>query len=120
MLVDVLGFLPGTDQNTTVSSGGAVALRLPARPPCQRSRSSPASTYGGAYCVMGSKDMSTSTPGRPRSRSRWMAASGAVGCALAEAAANGEDIDKLRLRLQCEYEDTLVNLYVAERGISTR
>ena len=36
---------------------------------------------------------------------------------LAEAARNGEDVDALRLKLQQEYEDTLVNPYVAaERG----
>ncbi|MEQ0644476.1 carboxyl transferase domain-containing protein [Mycobacterium tuberculosis] len=43
MLVDVPGFLPGTDQNTTASSGAAPSCSTPtARPPCQRSRSSPA------------------------------------------------------------------------------
>ena len=36
---------------------------------------------------------------------------------LKEAAASGEDVDALRLQLQDEYEDTLVNPYVAaERG----
>ncbi len=50
----------------------------------------------------------------PTAQIAVMGASGAVGFVyrqqLAEAAANGEDIDKLRLRLQQEYEDTLVNL----------
>ena len=36
---------------------------------------------------------------------------------LKEAAKNGEDVDALRLELQQDYEDTLVNPYVAaERG----
>ncbi|MGV7813210.1 carboxyl transferase domain-containing protein, partial [Mycobacterium kansasii] len=36
---------------------------------------------------------------------------------LAEAAEKGEDVEALRLKLQEEYEDTLVNPYVAaERG----
>jgi len=36
---------------------------------------------------------------------------------LKEAAKNGEDVDALRLQLQQDYEDTLVNPYIAaERG----
>ena len=36
---------------------------------------------------------------------------------LKDAAANGQDVDALRLQLQNEYEDTLVNPYMAaERG----
>ena len=47
--------------------------------------------------------------------------SGAVGFVyrneLKQAAADGEDVDAVRLKLQAEYEDTLVNPYVAaERG----
>jgi propionyl-CoA carboxylase beta chain len=50
-----------------------------------------------------------------------MGASGAVGFVyrkqLTEAAKNGEDVESLRLELQRDYEDTLVNPYVAaERG----
>ena len=50
-----------------------------------------------------------------------MGASGAVGFVyrkqLKEAASEGKDVDALRLELQQDYEDTLVNPYVAaERG----
>jgi propionyl-CoA carboxylase beta chain len=50
-----------------------------------------------------------------------MGASGAVGFVyrkqLTEAARNGEDVEALRLDLQRDYEDTLVNPYIAaERG----
>jgi propionyl-CoA carboxylase beta chain len=50
-----------------------------------------------------------------------MGASGAVGFVyrkqLAEAARDGQDVEALRLELQRDYEDTLVNPYVAaERG----
>jgi len=50
-----------------------------------------------------------------------MGASGAVGFVyrqqLGEAAKKGEDVDALRLELQQDYEDTLVNPYIAaERG----
>jgi propionyl-CoA carboxylase beta chain len=51
-----------------------------------------------------------------------MGASGAVGFVyrkqLQEAAADGKDVDAVRLELQQDYEDTLVNPYVAaERGL---
>ena len=60
-------------------------------------------------------------PGMADRSDRRMGASGAVGFVyrkqLLEAAKNGEDVDALRLKLQNEYEDTLVNPYVAaERG----
>ena len=50
-----------------------------------------------------------------------MGASGAVGFVyrkrLLDAAKKGEDVETLRLQLQNEYEDTLVNPYIAaERG----
>jgi propionyl-CoA carboxylase beta chain len=57
----------------------------------------------------------------PTAQIAVMGASGAVGFVyrkrLLEAAKNGDDVDALRLELQNEYEDTLVNPYVAaERG----
>lgn len=57
----------------------------------------------------------------PTAQIAVMGASGAVGFVyrkqLGEAARAGEDIDALRLELQQDYEDTLVNPYVAaERG----
>ncbi|PRC53905.1 methylmalonyl-CoA carboxyltransferase, partial [Mycobacterium sp. ITM-2017-0098] len=77
---------------------------------------------GGAYCVMGSKDMGCDVNvAWPTAQIAVMGASGAVGFVyrgqLTEAAKNGEDVDALRLQLQQTYEDTLVNPYVAaERG----
>jgi propionyl-CoA carboxylase beta chain len=57
----------------------------------------------------------------PTAQIAVMGASGAVGFVyrsqLKEAASKGEDVDSLRLELQQDYEDTLVNPYVAaERG----
>ncbi|WP_345341710.1 carboxyl transferase domain-containing protein, partial [Rhodococcus olei] len=57
----------------------------------------------------------------PTAQIAVMGASGAVGFVyrkqLKDAAAAGQDVDALRLQLQNEYEDTLVNPYVAaERG----
>ena len=57
----------------------------------------------------------------PTAQIAVMGASGAVGFVyrqqLGEAAKKGEDVDALRLELQQDYEDTLVNPYIAaERG----
>ena len=57
----------------------------------------------------------------PTAQIAVMGASGAVGFVyrkqLTEAARNGEDVEALRLELQQDYEDTLVNPYIAaERG----
>jgi propionyl-CoA carboxylase beta chain len=57
----------------------------------------------------------------PTAQIAVMGASGAVGFVyrkqLTEAARNGEDVEALRLDLQRDYEDTLVNPYIAaERG----
>ncbi|WP_299489045.1 carboxyl transferase domain-containing protein, partial [uncultured Gordonia sp.] len=78
--------------------------------------------YGGAYDVMGSKHMGADVNlAWPTAQIAVMGASGAVGFVyrkeIKEATARGDDVDALMLRLQEEYEDTLVNPYVAaERG----
>ena len=122
MLVDVPGFLPGTEQeyNGIIRRGAkllyaygeaTVAITVITR-----------KAYGGAYCVMGSKDMGCDVNvAWPSAQIAVMGASGAVGFVyrsqLKEAAEKGEDVDALRLQLQQDYEDTLVNPYVAaERG----
>ncbi|MGH3946808.1 MAG: carboxyl transferase domain-containing protein, partial [Pseudonocardiaceae bacterium] len=78
--------------------------------------------YGGAYDVMGSKhlgaDMNLAWP------SAQIAVMGASGAAnilhrkeLAAATADGADVEALRAQRQREYEDALLNPYVAaERG----
>lgn len=123
MLVDVPGFLPGTDQEYNgIIRRGAKLLYAYGEATVPKITVITRKAYGGAYCVMGSKDMGCDVNlAWPTAQIAVMGASGAVGFVyrqqLAEAAANGEDIDKLRLRLQQEYEDTLVNPYVAaERG----
>jgi propionyl-CoA carboxylase beta chain len=71
---------------------------------------------------MGSKDMGCDVNvAWPTAQIAVMGASGAVGFVyrkqLTEAAKNGQDVESLRLELQRDYEDTLVNPYVAaERG----
>lgn len=122
-LVDVPGFLPGTDQEYNgIIRRGAKLLYAYGEATVGKITVITRKAYGGAYDVMGSKHMGADVNlAWPTAQIAVMGASGAVGFVyrkrLADAAANGEDVDALRLQLQNEYEDTLVNPYVAaERG----
>jgi propionyl-CoA carboxylase beta chain len=123
MLVDVPGFLPGTDQEYNgIIRRGAKLLYAYGEATVPKITVITRKAYGGAYCVMGSKDMGCDVNvAWPTAQIAVMGASGAVGFVyrrqLGDAAKNGEDVDALRLQLQQEYEDTLVNPYIAaERG----
>jgi propionyl-CoA carboxylase beta chain len=123
MLVDVPGFLPGTGQEYNgIIRRGAKLLYAYGEATVPKITVITRKAYGGAYCVMGSKDMGCDVNvAWPTAQIAVMGASGAVGFVyrqkLKEAAANGEDVEALRLQLQQEYEDTLVNPYIAaERG----
>ncbi|AFA72779.1 propionyl-CoA carboxylase beta chain [Gordonia polyisoprenivorans VH2] len=122
-LVDVPGFLPGTDQEYNgIIRRGAKLLYAYGEATVGKITIITRKAYGGAYDVMGSKHMGADVNlAWPTAQIAVMGASGAVGFVyrgrLKEAEANGEDVDALRLELQQEYEDTLVNPYVAaERG----
>ncbi|WP_338837604.1 acyl-CoA carboxylase subunit beta [Gordonia polyisoprenivorans] len=122
-LVDVPGFLPGTDQEYNgIIRRGAKLLYAYGEATVGKITIITRKAYGGAYDVMGSKHMGADVNlAWPTAQIAVMGASGAVGFVyrsrLVEAEANGDDVDALRLELQQEYEDTLVNPYVAaERG----
>lgn len=123
LLVDVPGFLPGTDQEYNgIIRRGAKLLYAYGEATVAKITVITRKSYGGAYCVMGSKDMGADVVvAWPTAQIAVMGASGAVGFVyrqqLKKAAQDGEDVDALRLELQQDYEDTLVNPYVAaERG----
>ncbi|MDT5340038.1 MAG: propionyl-CoA carboxylase beta chain, partial [Mycobacterium sp.] len=123
MLVDVPGFLPGTEQEYNgIIRRGAKLLYAYGEATVAKITVITRKAYGGAYCVMGSKDMGCDVNvAWPTAQIAVMGASGAVGFVyrsqLKEAAQEGADVDALRLELQQDYEDTLVNPYVAaERG----
>jgi propionyl-CoA carboxylase beta chain len=123
MLVDVPGFLPGTGQEYNgIIRRGAKLLYAYGEATVPKITVITRKAYGGAYCVMGSKDMGCDVNvAWPTAQIAVMGASGAVGFVyrqkLKEAAKDGDDVDALRLQLQREYEDTLVNPYMAaERG----
>ncbi|MBD0863765.1 acyl-CoA carboxylase subunit beta [Gordonia sp. zg691] len=118
-LVDVPGFLPGTDQEYRgIIRRGAKLLYAYGEATVGKITVITRKAYGGAYDVMGSKHMGADVNlAWPTAQIAVMGASGAVGFVyrsqLKDAAAKGEDVDALRLELQAEYEDTLVNPYVA-------
>ncbi|MFF0542759.1 acyl-CoA carboxylase subunit beta [Nocardia thailandica] len=122
-LVDVPGFLPGTGQEYNgIIRRGAKLLYAYGEATVGKITIITRKAYGGAYDVMGSKHMGADVNlAWPTAQIAVMGASGAVGFVyrkqLADAAKEGADVDALRLELQNEYEDTLVNPYVAaERG----
>ncbi|MRH88851.1 methylmalonyl-CoA carboxyltransferase [Nocardia sp. SYP-A9097] len=122
-LVDVPGFLPGTGQEFNgIIRRGAKLLYAYGEATVGKITIITRKAYGGAYDVMGSKHMGADVNlAWPTAQIAVMGASGAVGFVyrkqLKDAAAEGADVDALRLELQNEYEDTLVNPYVAaERG----
>ncbi|MGS2808904.1 acyl-CoA carboxylase subunit beta [Nocardia sp. MW-W600-9] len=122
-LVDVPGFLPGTGQEYNgIIRRGAKLLYAYGEATVGKITIITRKAYGGAYDVMGSKHMGADVNlAWPTAQIAVMGASGAVGFVyrkqLQDAAKNGADVDALRLELQNEYEDTLVNPYVAaERG----
>ncbi|GED97367.1 acyl-CoA carboxylase subunit beta [Gordonia crocea] len=122
-LVDVPGFLPGTEQEYNgIIRRGAKLLYAYGEATVGKITVITRKAYGGAYDVMGSKHMGADVNlAWPTAQIAVMGASGAVGFVyrkeIKEAKANGEDVDALMLQLQDQYEQTLVNPYVAaERG----
>ncbi len=122
-LVDVPGFLPGTDQEWNgIIRRGAKLLYAYAEATVPLVTVITRKAYGGAYDVMGSKHLGADVNlAWPTAQIAVMGAQGAVGILyrgeLAAVAADGGDVDAARARYIAEYEDTLANPYIAaERG----
>jgi propionyl-CoA carboxylase beta chain len=121
--VDVPGFLPGTDQEWTgIIRRGAKLIYAYAEATVPLITVITRKAYGGAYDVMGSKHLGADMNlAWPTAQIAVMGASGASNIlhrrTLKNALDAGEDVDALRAKLDREYEDTLLNPYVAaERG----
>jgi propionyl-CoA carboxylase beta chain len=119
--VDVPGFLPGTDQEWNgIIRRGAKLIYAYAEATVPLVTVITRKAYGGAYDVMGSKHLGADVNlAWPTAQIAVMGAAGAVNVLYRkELAAAGEaEVDGLRASLQTEYEDTLVNPYMAaERG----
>lgn len=121
--VDVPGFLPGTNQEYDgIIRRGAKLLFAYCEATVGKITVITRKSYGGAYCVMGGKAMGADLVfAWPTAQIAVMGASGAVGFIyrkeLKAAAEKGEDVQELAKKYEAEYEETLVNPYVAaERG----
>ena len=121
--VDVPGFLPGTDQEWNgIIRRGAKLIYAYAEASVPLVTVITRKAYGGAYDVMGSKHLGADANlAWPTAQIAVMGASGASNIVhrrtLAAAAERGEDVNALRAKLDQEYEDTLLNPYMAaERG----
>ncbi|GLX11178.1 acyl-CoA carboxylase subunit beta [Microbispora sp. NBRC 16548] len=118
-LVDVPGFLPGTDQEWNgIIRRGAKLLYAYAEATVPLVTVITRKAYGGAYDVMGSKHLGADVNlAWPTAQVAVMGAQGAVNILHRRTLAAAGDPDALRAELVREYEDTLATPYLAaERG----
>ena len=121
--VDVPGFLPGTDQEWNgIIRRGAKLIYAYAEATVPLVTVITRKAYGGAYIVMGSKQLGADVNlAWPTAQIAVMGAGGAVNIlhrgTLKAVADAGGDVEAERARLVGEYEEALVNPYdAAERG----
>ena len=121
--VDVPGFLPGTDQEWNgIIRRGAKLIFAYAEATVPLVTVITRKAYGGAYIVMGSKQLGADVNlAWPTAQIAVMGAGGAVNIlqrgALRTVADSGGDVEAERTRLTAEYEDALINPYeAADRG----
>lgn len=121
--VDVPGFLPGTDQEWNgIIRRGAKLIYAYAEATVPLVTVITRKAYGGAYIVMGSKQLGADVNlAWPTAQVAVMGAGGAVNIlhrgTLKAVADAGGDVEAERRRLTGEYEDALINPYdAAERG----
>ena len=121
--VDVPGFLPGTDQEWNgIIRRGAKLIYAYAEATVPLVTVVTRKAYGGAYIVMGSKQLGADVNlAWPTAQIAVMGAGGAVNIlqrgALKQVADAGGDVEAERSRLTREYEEAIVNPWdAAERG----
>ena len=118
-LVDVPGFLPGTDQEWNgIIRRGAKLLYAYGEASVPMVTLITRKAYGGAYDVMGSKHLGADINlAWPTAQIAVMGAQGAVNILYRKELSDAKDPEKLRKELITNYEDTLANPYLAaERG----
>jgi propionyl-CoA carboxylase beta chain len=117
--VDVPGFLPGVDQEYGgIIRRGAKLIFAYAEATVPLITVITRKAFGGAYDVMGSKHLGADlNVAWPTAQVAVMGAQGAVNILHRRTIAASEDAEATRAHLISEYEDTLLNPYVAaERG----
>jgi len=118
-LVDVPGFLPGTDQEWNgIIRRGAKLIYAYAEATVPLVTLITRKAYGGAYDVMGSKHLGADINlAWPTAQVAVMGAQGAVNLLYRRELAKHPDPEARRAELISEYEDRLLNPYAAaERG----
>ena len=122
-LVDVPGFLPGTDQEWNgIIRRGAKLIYAYAEATVPLVTLITRKAYGGAYDVMGSKHLGADLNlAWPTAEIAVMGAQGAANILYRKELAEATDPEAERKRLIEEYQDTLANPYIAaERGYIDR
>ena len=122
-LVDVPGFLPGTDQEWEgIIRRGAKLIYAYAEATVPLVTVITRKAYGGAYDVMGSKHLGADINlAWPTAEIAVMGAQGAVNILYRKELKDAADPEAERQRLMDEYQDTLANPYIAaERGYVDR
>ncbi len=127
LLVDVPGFLPGASQeHGGILRRGAKLLYAYAEASVPKITVTMRKSYGGAYCVMGSKGLGADVNlAWPTAQIAVMGASGAVGFinrkdikAARESGMDEAALAELIQSYEREYEDAILNPYLAaERGL---
>nr|WP_328842564.1 acyl-CoA carboxylase subunit beta [Nakamurella leprariae] len=118
-LVDVPGFLPGVGQeHAGIIRRGAKLIYAYAEATVPKITIVTRKSFGGAYDVMGSKHLGADVNlAWPTAQIAVMGAQGAANILHRRALAAADDPETLRAQVIAEYEDTLVNPYIAaERG----
>ena len=119
-LVDVPGFLPGTEQEWDgIIRRGAKLLYAYAEATVPLVTLVTRKAYGGAYIVMGSKQIGGDVVfAWPTAEIAVMGGQGAVNILYRKELAEAKDPEALRAQLVAEYNESLANPYnAAERGI---
>ena len=118
-LVDVPGFLPGTEQEWNgIIRRGAKLLYAYGEATVPLITVITRKAFGGAYIVMGSKHLGADVNlAWPTAQIAVMGAQGAVNILHRKELADAKDVESKRKELIDEYEDSLLNPYIAaERG----
>ncbi|MGI8879892.1 MAG: acyl-CoA carboxylase subunit beta [Jatrophihabitans sp.] len=118
-LVDVPGFLPGVGQeHNGIIRRGAKLIYAYAEATVPKITVITRKAFGGAYDVMGSKHLGADVNvAWPTAQIAVMGAQGAVNILYRKELAKADNAEERRVELVTDYEDTLVNPYVAaERG----
>jgi propionyl-CoA carboxylase beta chain len=118
-LVDVPGFLPGVGQeHAGIIRRGAKLIYAYAEATVPLITVITRKAFGGAYDVMGSKHLGADINiAWPTAQIAVMGAQGASNILHRKEIAKADDPEAVRARVVTEYEDTLVNPYIAaERG----